>query len=212
MTSPKKVTIFDYGMGNMFSISHGLEHLGAEVVITSNPEDIDKAEMLVLPGVGAFAQAMKNLNEISAVDELKKYLKSDRKFLGVCLGFQLLFEKSSEFGDCEGLGIFPGTIEKIPSLDSSENRLKVPHIGWERVHTTSETGIMGTIEKDQNCFYFVHSFYSAPLADEIISSYSFYEDFKFCSSIESGNIMACQFHPEKSGKVGLKLLENWLNK
>lgn len=211
MSTIRKVTIFDYGAGNIFSISHALEHLGVEVLVTSDPLKINEAEALVLPGVGAFAQAMNKLTELDALIPLKNYLKNDRKFLGICLGFQLLFESSSEFGESQGLGFFSGTIEKLEVSSTEGNKIKVPHIGWEKVLPVSEEGqVVSSISSNDNFFYFVHSFYSVPKNEEIIASYSFYEGFRFCSAVESGNIFACQFHPEKSGETGLKLLKKWL--
>ena len=211
MSNAPNILIFDYGMGNIFSITRALEHLGAKVEVTSEPSRIAETEFLLLPGVGAFGKAMGNLSNMGAIEPLKTYLGSQKKFLGICLGFQLLFEKSSEFGDCDGLSVLKGEIKKFET-EFLEKKIKVPHIGWEHVIPKMREGIVSSIEQNKNCFYFVHSYYAQPQNKQIISSTSKYEGFEYCSSIETDNILACQFHPEKSGDVGLKLLKEWINK
>lgn len=207
----KEVLIFDYGMGNIFSLSKALEHVGAKAIVSSDISLIKDFDAMVLPGVGAFGQAMDNLRELNAVEPILEFLKTDKKFLGICLGFQLLFEGSNEFGESTGLSFFQGRIKHF-SHGFENSTFKIPHIGWEKVIPRGQVGVLNTINEDKDSFYFVHSFYAEPTDTNIISSVSKYNDVEFCSSVEQGNVFACQFHPEKSGPSGIKLLESWLNR
>jgi len=195
------ITIIDYGMGNLRSIENAFKRLGARVKITDKPKDIEKAKRLVFPGVGNFGQAIKNLKKRKLISAIKNSLQKNVPFLGICLGLQLLFEKSDEAPKEKGLGIFKGKVLKF-------KKIKVPQIGWNHVRIQKKTRLLKGIPDKSFC-YFVHSFYVKPLDKKIIVAETDY-GIDFCSVIESKNIFGVQFHPEKSGKVGLKILKNFI--
>ncbi|WP_079654576.1 imidazole glycerol phosphate synthase subunit HisH [Thermocrinis minervae] len=195
------VAIVDYFMGNLRSVSKALEHVGLNVVITQDSDVIRKARALVLPGVGAFRDAVRNLKALSLWDEILRFIESGRPFLGVCLGHQLLFERSYEFGEERGLGVFEGEVVLLPT------KVKVPHIGWNQVWKKRESKLLEDI-KDGEYFYFVHSYHVLPKDMSIVVGTTDY-GIDFVSAIEYENIFSVQFHPEKSQKAGLKLLENF---
>ena len=195
------ITIIDYGMGNLRSIENAFKRLGARVKITDKPKDIEKAKRLVFPGVGNFGQAIKNLKKRKLISAIKNSLQKNVPFLGICLGLQLLFEKSDEAPKEKGLGIFKGKVLKF-------KKIKVPQIGWNHVRIQKKTRLLEGIPDKSFC-YFVHSFYVKPLDKKIIVAETDY-GIDFCSVIESKNIFGVQFHPEKSGKVGLKILKNFI--
>ncbi|XP_020571111.1 imidazole glycerol phosphate synthase hisHF, chloroplastic [Phalaenopsis equestris] len=199
------VTLLDYGAGNVRSVRNAIRHLGFDVKDVQKPEDILNANRLVFPGVGAFASAMHVLHDNGFAEALCKYIEKDRPFLGVCLGLQLLFESSEENGPVKGLGLIPGVVGRF----DSSNGLRVPHIGWNEVQITKESGILHDFEGQH--IYFVHSYRALPsdANKDWISSTCNYGD-TFIASISRGNIHAVQFHPEKSGEVGLALLRNFL--
>lgn len=209
----KKVVIVDYGLGNLYSISQACSHVGFIPSISSNIDEILLADSLILPGVGAFKVAMDQLESRNLVDVLKKFATSGRPLMGVCLGMQLLFEQSEEFGVNKGLGLIKGSIKKIPQLNQGE-KLRIPHIGWNRLikesNNWAKTPLADISEED--FMYFVHSYYASPgNSDEILTS-TMYENFKYCSSIHKNNIFGFQFHPEKSGEQGLSIYKNFLNR
>ena len=191
------VAVIDFGAGNLMSISKALEHLGAKVNVTSDEREIQAADAAVLPGVGAFYDAMKEINH------LKNVIKNmgDRPLLGICLGLQLLFKESEEGGLYQGLGILNGRVVRF------KGEVKVPHMGWNSVKLIRNSPLLRGVE-NESYFYFVHSYYAVPEEDIAtgVTSYGL----EFPSVIEKDNIYATQFHPEKSGKAGLKLLENFL--
>ena len=198
------IAIVDYGMGNLKSVERALRRVGAETLVTSNPEKILGAEGLILPGVGAFKDCMRNLKEHRLIDPLYKFIQSGRPFLGICLGLQLLFNESEEFGVYKGLDIIKGKVVRFPQ----NSKLKVPHMGWNTIKIRREVPLLQGI-KDESYFYFVHSYYVIPEEENIIATTTNYV-VEFVSSIYQDNIFACQFHPEKSQHVGLRMLENFV--
>lgn len=194
------IVIIDYGVGNLASVKNALDKLGAKCVISSNPEIIKKAKALILPGVGAAGQGMRNLKEKGldkvVIDEIKK----GKPFLGICLGMQLLFEKSEE-GNVKCLGFLKGAVKKFKKMR------KVPQIGWNRVDIQQESNLFRDI-KDKSYFYYVNSFYCSPKAKEIIAGITKYGE-GFASIVTKDNVIGVQFHPERSGKVGFQLLKNF---
>ncbi len=197
------ITLLDYGAGNVRSVINAIERLGETVRVVSCPEDIAAAQKLVFPGVGNFGSMMGILQDKHYVDPLKAYLASGKPFLGICLGLQALFEKSEEAADQRGLGIVPGTVKRF-DID-----LAVPHIGWNGLRIKKPSGIFNTLNGDEK-FYFVHSYHVAPADDATVMTTTDY-GYEFVSSIQMGNIIATQFHPEKSGNAGLVLLKNFLS-
>lgn len=185
------ITIADYGMGNLRSVSKAFEHIGQEISITNSPKDILDSEALVVPGVGAFGDCINNLKTLGILDVIKKFIASGKPYLGICLGMQILFNSSEEAPRVRGLGIFSGTVKKFP--DSLG--LKIPHMGWNTVNNSY--------------MYFVHSYYVDPLDKSIIAGETEY-GIRFCSMIKKDNIWATQFHPEKSQKLGLEFLQNFI--
>lgn len=193
------ITIVDYDAGNLKSICNMLDFLGEEYKISSNPKEIESADRIIFPGQGHFAQAMKNLEEKGLVDSIKKAVQNNAKFLGICLGLQILFEKSEEAPDIQGLGIIKGEVKKFVGI-------KTPQIGWNKIKTTSNNSFL-----DEDYFYFVNSYYVVPEDESVISSTCSY-GLDFAASIEYKNLVAVQFHPEKSSDAGIKFFKNWLSK
>lgn len=212
----KKIIIVDYGLGNLFSVQHAFRHLGIETYVTSDKNKIREADAIVLPGVGAFGEAMNNLVSLELVEPIKEFVATGKSFLGVCLGMQLLFEESEEFGSSKGLGIIQGTIKKFSSLDKSGNPLRVPQIAWNKILKPSDskfvweqTVLKGV--KEEEYMYFVHSYYTSPANRENILTETEYDGFRYCSSVLKDNVFAAQFHPEKSAEEGLKIYKNWIS-
>ena len=204
-TGKKRVAIVDYRMGNLFSVARACENVGLDMVITSDREVILKADAVILPGVGAFGDAMDNLKDLDLVEPLKDCVRAGKPFLGICLGFQLLMTESEEFGTHQGLDIFKGRVVKFPAG-------KVPQVGWNRVHSGREGGFEGTLLNGVSpgeYMYFVHSYYVAPESAEATLSVTTYEGVEYCSSLASGRVFACQFHPEKSAGPGLQVYKNF---
>ncbi|MBM3251477.1 MAG: imidazole glycerol phosphate synthase subunit HisH [Candidatus Omnitrophica bacterium] len=195
------IAIVDYGMGNLRSVQKALESVGAKTKITQSQDDILKAEKIVLPGVGAFAVAIKKLESLNLINPLKKAVNSNKPFLGICLGLQLLFTESQEARGINGLDIFKGTVKKF-------KRLKVPHIGWNQIKINPDNSKLFKGIDDRANMYFCHSFYVEPKDKNIIAATTDY-GMDFVSAVSQGNIFGVQFHPEKSQKVGLKILENF---
>ncbi len=199
------IAIIDYGMGNLRSVEKALEVSGAkDVFVTSKLKDIKKADKIVMPGVGAMKEAMQALRKLRLIEPLKVII-TQKPYLGICLGLQLLFEKSEEGRSTKGLGIFKGRVVKFP------DKVKVPHMGWNELRVKGE-GLRGKLLKnipDNSYFYFCHSYYVEPEDKSIILAQTGY-GFDFTSAICKDNIFAVQFHPEKSQRLGLKLLENFV--
>ena len=209
----RTVTLVDYGIGNVFSVSRALETAGAEVLLTDRPEDLDKAERLVLPGVGAFADCMSSLRERGLIDPLLRFAGSGRPFLGICVGMQMLATYSEEFGHHEGLNLIPGRVSGLPKVDKDGLPLKIPHIGWTQLHhapgqawTDSPLGDTAAGES----VYLVHSYAVTPDDPAHSLATCFYGGLPICAAIRSNNIFGVQFHPEKSGPSGLRILSRFL--
>jgi glutamine amidotransferase len=202
------ITIIDYGMGNLRSVQKGFERLGFNARVTADPGDVERAGKLVLPGVGAFRDCMDNLRSGGFVEPIKRHIEDGRPFLGICLGLQLLFTESEEFGRHQGLGIIPGRVVRFPSeMRQGGEELKVPHMGWNQITVCREAPIFKGVA-DGSSVYFVHSYYVVPEDEGVVATVTDY-GISFCSSIWRDNVMATQFHPEKSQKVGLAMLKNF---
>ena len=197
------IVVVDYGMGNLRSVSKALEKVGLDVKVSSDPKDVRDAEAIVVPGVGAFGDAIHNLQRFGLLEEIIKSIEKGKPYLGICLGLQILFEYGYEFGEHEGLGVLKGKVIRFPEKEG----YKVPHMGWNQVWLKKTEGLFSDI-KEGEFFYFVHSFYVVPEESEVIASITDYS-VDFCSAIQKDNVWAVQFHPEKSQKAGLKLLENF---
>jgi len=196
------VTILDYGLGNITSVERAFQKINAQVLRTSKAEDIESAEALVLPGVGAFGRAMENLSQREMLTPLKGYLGSNRPYLGICLGMQVLLSQSREHGYFKGLGIIEGSVEKLPE------GVKVPHMGWNQVEPTGKGKDMFSDIPENTYFYFNHSYHVVPEEDTAASLTGYGE--QFVSAVTKGKIWGVQFHPEKSSCSGLKLLRNFM--
>lgn len=197
------IAVIDYGMGNLRSVEKAFIKIGASVKVTNSPKDLRDATSIVLPGVGAFRDCIDNLNRLGLTSVIIDAINVGKPFLGICLGMQILFEKSQEFGSHKGLGVFKGNVPKFTS-----STLKVPHMGWNKVSLRKKNPLFDGIE-DGQYFYFVHSYYVAPKDEEIIAGTTEYGG-TFTSMIQRDNVYATQFHPEKSQRVGLKILENFV--
>lgn len=208
------VTVVDYGIGNLLSVKRAFEYCGAEVVITDSIEKIENAERLVLPGVGAFKDGMDGLRKRRLIEPIKKFAKKNRPFMGICLGMQMMMEYGEEFGNHEGLGLIPGKVVKIQEINGSGVSHKIPHIGWNELikpaHQSWEGTILHGIEKD-SAVYFVHSFSAKPIKKENNLADCSYNGLILSAVICEGLLFGCQFHPEKSGQIGLKIIKNFIN-
>ena len=193
--------IVDYGVGNLFSLRSSFAAIGQDVVVTGNREEIARAERIVLPGVGAFEEAAAKLRASGLAEAVCREAAEGKPLLGICLGMQLLFEKSYEFGEFEGLGLIPGTIRPIRDVIPAE--LKIPHIGWNALKFKKGSPLFRRIEEG-DCVYFVHSYYAADCAESVIATAEYGAE--LTAAVQRSNICGCQFHPEKSGKVGLNIL------
>ena len=192
-----KIVIIDYNSGNIKSLGNMLSYLGCEYILSNKKEDILSAKKLLFPGQGHFAQAMDNLERSGLIDTIKTSINNGIDFLGICLGLQILFEKSEEAPNIEGLGIIKGEVKKFKLG-------KIPQVGWNKIKTTKNNDFL-----DDDYFYFVNSYYVEPKDKNIVSSYTDYE-IEFCSSIQKDNLSAVQFHPEKSSIAGVNFFKKWL--
>lgn len=197
------IAIINYGVGNLFSLVGSLEHLSIDAVVTSDADVIKKADRIILPGVGAFADAKQKLVDTGLIPVIDKEVRNGKPLLGICLGMQLLFEKSYEYGEHEGLGYIKG--EVCPLNEDISKDQKVPHIGWNKLIITDKSNPVLKYTSDNDYVYYVHSFY-AKNCDESLVAYSEY-DVNVPGLVCKGNIFGAQFHPEKSGKVGLDMLK-----
>ncbi len=198
------ITVIDYGSGNLRSVEKGFLKAGFDVKVTNRPEDVQKAEAIVLPGVGAFRDCMQELTNLGMTDVLIEAIKKGTPYLGICLGLQILFSESVEFGSTKGLGIFKGKVVKFES-----DELKIPQMGWNQLNIKNSTPLFNEIP-DKSYFYFVHSYYVIPEDASIISTTTDYGA-EFTSSVCRDNVYAVQFHPEKSQTLGLQMLRNFGN-
>lgn len=201
------IAIIDYGMGNLRSVQKGFEHVGHEAVVTRDPGEIDRASHVVLPGVGAFGDCMANVTRYGLVDPIHRAIQTGKPFLGICVGFQLLFGESEEFGCHKGLGVLPGKVKAIPLAKDGASSYKIPHMGWNTIRIEKPAPPLQGIGTD-SYVYFVHSFYVVPEDPAVVSTQTEY-GVSFASSVWKDNIFATQFHPEKSQTVGLQVLKNF---
>lgn len=197
MSSNKKTVIINYGSGNVKSLGNMLEYLGCDYILSDKKEDILSADKLIFPGQGHFAQAIDALNKSGLIDTIAEAIDKKIDFLGICLGLQILFEKSEEAPDIKGLSILKGEVKKFQNQ-------KIPQIGWNKIETTKNNSYL-----DDGYYYFVNSYYVVPEDKNIISSTANY-GIEFCSSIQKDNLTAVQFHPEKSANIGVQFFKNWL--
>lgn len=201
------IAVIDYGVGNLFSLCCSLKKIGADAVVTADPTVIEKADKLILPGVGAYADAAQKLRDTGLDKIVCQQAAKGKPLMGICLGMQLLFEKSYEFGEHEGLGLLKGSV--IPMDGTIPENLKIPHIGWNALEFTRENRLLRYI-KPGDSVYFVHSFYATGCEDSVIATAEYGKE--LTAAVEKGNIMGCQFHPEKSGPVGLNILRAFCEK
>ena len=195
------IAIVDYGVGNLFSLRSSLAAIGAEAVVTSDPDVLRSADRIILPGVGAFEDAANKLRESGLADLIRELAAAGKPLLGICLGMQLLFDKSFEYGEHEGLGLIPGEVRPIRDVIPAD--YKIPHIGWNALIFKQDHPLFRYI-KEGDCVYFVHSFY-AVCGDAAIATAEY--GAQLTAAVAKGNVMGCQFHPEKSGNVGLAILK-----
>jgi imidazole glycerol-phosphate synthase subunit HisH len=201
------IGIVDYGMGNLFSVSKALERLGAEYMITNDKQALMSSDALLLPGVGAFRDAMLRLNEDGLTETINEFAKTGKPLLGICLGMQLLFEDSDENGFTEGLKLLPGSVRRFPGNTAEGESYKVPHMGWNKLQFVKESPLLEGLNED--FVYFVHSYFvNAKESDVLLAKASYHEEVS--AVVGRGNIFGMQFHPEKSSKLGMALLTNFL--
>ena len=205
---PVQVAIVDYGMGNLFSVRQACERAGLHTSITNSKKLISDASAVILPGVGAFGDAMQILESLDLVRVLQDFAVTGKPVAGICLGMQLLLTESYEFGRHRGLGLIEGEVVRLPEALQANKKLKVPNIGWSRIYSTADRRWDGSLLEGLSAgtfMYFVHSYYPKPSNSHVKLSFSRYGEFEFCSSVEDGNIFGCQFHPERSGNHGLSI-------
>lgn len=196
------IGIIDYGMGNIFSLTGALDRLEVKYILSDDPKILEECEALILPGVGAFRDAIRNLKEKSLDSFIKDWAAQDKALLGICLGMQLLFTKSYELGDFNGLDLIPGEVKKIPSM------VKIPHMGWNNIECNKTCAYFADIKPEDAYLYFVHSYY-VDTPEEYLVAYADY-GIKIPAIVEKASLIGMQFHPEKSGDVGNKILKNLL--
>lgn len=206
-----KIAIIDYQLSNLFSVKHAFDYLKINSEITSDKSILSRVDAAILPGVGAFGDALDNLKKLDLTDPIKEFIKSGKPFMGVCLGMQLLFSESEEFGIHQGLNIVKGKVKKFSDADRP---IKVPQIGWNQILKVNDKWNNSPLKKIKSgeFMYFVHSYLCLPDDKSIILSETIYENIKYCSSLLKDNVFATQFHPEKSGQEGIKIYRDWLKK
>ena len=199
------IVMIDYGVGNLFSLQSSFASIGHEVVVSGDPKVIEKATKIILPGVGAFADASQKLRESGLADLLCQMAKKGTPIMGICLGMQMLLEKSYEYGEYEGLGLIPGSVR--PIADKIDKDLKIPHIGWNALSFQGEKHPIFRYINDGDYVYFVHSYYGVDCDESVIANTEY--GGILTAAIAKGNVCGCQFHPEKSGTVGLNILRGF---
>ena len=195
------IAIIDYGVGNLFSLVSSLQMIGADAIVTGDADVIRRADKLILPGVGAFADAAAKLRESGLDAVLREEAAKGKEIMGICLGMQLLFERSMEYGEHKGLGLLKGSV--VPMEGVIPTNLKIPHIGWNALHFQKKHKLMKYI-KENDCVYFVHSYFATDCADSLLATAEYGKE--LTAMVGKNNVMGCQFHPEKSGTVGLDIL------
>lgn len=208
-----KIVIIDYQLSNLFSVKHALNNLGIDAEITFDSTKIVNADAAILPGVGAFGDAMKNIKKLKLDKTIHEFIKRNKPFMGVCLGMQLLFSESEEFGKHQGLNIIKGMVKRFPTKYKSVD-LKIPQVGWNNIYPQSKEGWSKSpfsLFKQNPYMYFVHSYYCIPSDKKQVLSLTNYEGFEFCSSVLHNQIFAVQFHPEKSGPKGIQIYKKWID-
>ena len=195
------IAIVDYGVGNLFSLRSSLAAVGVDAVVTADPQTLCAADKIILPGVGAFEDAARKLRESGLTELIKDLARAGKPLMGICLGMQMLFEKSYEYGEHEGLGLIPGAVRPIRDVIPAD--YKIPHIGWNGLRFRGEHPLFAGLSEG-DCVYFVHSFYAADCDDAVIATAEYGAE--LTAAVAKGNVMGCQFHPEKSGTVGLAIL------
>lgn len=206
----KKVVIIDYQLGNLFSVKQACDAVRMNSILSSDKNDIINADALILPGVGAFKEAMTNLERLDLILAIKDKVNAGIPLFGICLGQQLLFSESEEFGAGKGLDLIPGVIKRFPEQFEGR-KIKVPHIAWNRIYK-SEQGWANSPLNDidnEDFMYFIHSYYTSPADDSCIMTKTNYDGIEFCSAVNKNNIFATQFHPEKSAEKGVSIYKNW---
>lgn len=210
----QRIHIVDYGVGNLLSVRRAFEHFGAEVTLVGTPAGVAGADRLVLPGVGAFADGMKGLANRGLVEPIHEFAARGRPFLGICLGMQMMFDSSEEFGDHPGLGLIPGRVVAIPPVGIDRTPHRIPHIGWNAlVLPPARPGWEGSVLADVpfgSFFYFVHSFTAVPQRDEHRLADCHYDGLVISAMAQREHLLGAQFHPEKSGEVGLRIIRDFL--
>lgn len=196
------IAIIDYGVGNLFSLASSFKAIGYETIVTGDPETIKKADKLILPGVGAFGDAVKKLRDTGLDKVVIEEVKNGKNLLGICLGMQMLFEKSFEYGEHEGLGLIKGQV--IPMENTIPENLKIPHIGWNALNFKKTSPLFKYINNG-DCVYFVHSYYAENCEDSLLATTEYGKE--LTAAVQNKNVFGCQFHPEKSGNVGLNILK-----
>lgn len=207
------VTIIDYGVGNLLSVTRAFEHCGATVTLAHDAADIDRARHLVLPGVGAFADGMLGLRDRGLIEPIRRYAASGRPLMGICLGMQMLASTSEEFGEHEGLGLIPGRVRAISRVAVDGSALKTPHIGWSQLLSPNRTAWAGSIltnVEPGSSVYLVHSYAVEPDDPAHLLAHCFYGGHRIAAAIRRDAVFGCQFHPEKSGRIGLQILADFL--
>ena len=201
------IAIVDYGVGNLFSLKSSLVAIGADAVVTADPQVLREADKIILPGVGAFGDAAKKLTDSGLAEVLIEEAKAGKPLLGICLGMQLLFETSYEYGTHRGLGLIPGEIRPIAEVIPAG--LKIPHIGWNPLIIKGDKHPLLKYVNEGDCVYFVHSYFATDCAESVIATAEYGKE--LTAAVAKDNVMGCQFHPEKRGEVGLKILSNFAN-
>jgi len=207
------VAIIDYKMSNLHSVEAACNKVGLNSMITSKNSEILSSKIAILPGVGAFGEAMNQIKKLGLDKTIKEFIDSGKQFVGICLGLQLLFDESDEFGENQGLGVIKGKVKKFNLQKINEKKFPVPQIGWNKIFRTDNVWDSTLLKEnnDGDFMYFVHSYYVEPYDNDIILSKTVYGNVEYCSSIKYKNIFALQFHPEKSGLTGLKIYNNIKN-
>lgn len=206
-----KITIIDYGLGNIKSVQRAFEIFNPNVLVSSDYKEIIKSDKIVLPGVGTFGDGMSGLKKLNLVDTIHSLVSKKKPLLGICLGMQLMLDKSEEFGKHKGLGIINGQVIKIPVEIKEEKICRVvPHVGWNKINIKKKSSKILSHIKSEDYFYFVHSFMAVPSNEDDLLISCNYQNFEFAAGINKENIFGLQFHPEKSGEKGLKIIKNFI--